>query len=154
MTVENNQSLKLEIELVPQTCFYSNVRKVVSDSKWDNIRKKAYREAGYRCSICGADEQLHCHEIWSYDDENHIQHLEGFQALCENCHMIKHTGFSMHTEKGKEIFDQDELIEHFCDINECSRDDFFKHKEEAFDTWSESSKQEWDQPWMDRLKEK
>jgi len=151
MTEEKN--FKLEVELVPKTCFYSNVRNTVSDSKWDKIRKKAYKDADYKCSICGADDvKLSCHEVWDYDDENHVQHLKGFQALCKSCHMIKHAGFSMHTVKGKKKFDRDKLIEHFCKVNECSKEEFLNHEKRAFETWEERSKHEWDQPWIEEMK--
>lgn len=137
--------MRLKIELVPSTVWYSNIRKTVSRDVWDKIRKKAYKEADYHCDICGEKGKLHCHEIWEYNDEEHIQSLKGFQALCENCHMIKHAGFSMHTKRGREIYDREELIEHFCKVNNCSRDDFLNHEAEAFKKWRKRSKFQWKQ---------
>lgn len=137
--------MKLEIELVPSTIWFSNVRKLVPREIWDTIRKRSYKEANYRCQICGTNNILHCHEIWEYDDEKRIQHLKDFISLCENCHMIKHAGFSMHTPEGQENFDRDELIDHFCKVNECKKEAFFKHEDEAFKVWKERSKHEWKQ---------
>jgi len=137
--------MKLEIELVPSTVWFSNVRKLVPKTVWDMIRKKSYIVASHKCQICGNDGILHCHEIWEYDDEKHIQNLKGFVALCENCHMIKHIGFSMYTLEGQEKFDKNELIEHFCKVNDCKIEDFYKHEKEAFKIWHERSKHKWKQ---------
>ena len=134
---------KLKIELVPQSSFYNNIRNEVSKQIWDIIRKSTYKKAGYECEVCGTEGVLHCHEIWSYDDEEKIQTLKGFQALCENCHMLKHIGFSMHTEKGKEKFDREELINHFCEINDCTREDFMEYEEKVFKQWRKRSEYEW-----------
>lgn len=154
MSQDKEQAFLLKIELVPKTCFYSNVRKVVSKSKWDKIRKKAYKRSNNKCAICDTKNvKLNCHEIWSYDDQKHIQHLDGFQALCENCHMIKHAGFSMHTKKGKELYDREKLIRHFCEVNECTKEDFLEHEKAAFKKWRERSQHEWKQPWIKRFKE-
>ena len=86
----NENEMKLIIELVPSTSWYDNLRNCVSRQDWDKIRKKAYADADYKCEICGAKTQLHCHEKWNYDGEKSLQKLEGFEAICVNCHMIKH----------------------------------------------------------------
>jgi hypothetical protein len=137
------KKLRLEIELVPSTSWYSNLRKYISNHDWDRIRKKAYADANYKCEICGEKGQLHCHEKWNYDDEKRIQRLEGFEALCVNCHMIKHAGFSMYTEEGKKRFNRDELIAHFCKVNNCDRNYFIRHETEAFKIWAKRSQYQW-----------
>jgi len=137
--------MKLEIELVPETVWESNIRNLLPSPEWDKIRKEQYKKAVYKCEICGINAKLHCHEKWEYDDENHIQKLVGFIALCENCHMIKHAGFSMHTIEGRKKYDKNKLIEHFCKVNNCKKEDFLKHEEEAFDKWEEKSNSEWTQ---------
>jgi len=135
--------LKLKIELVPSTSWYDNLRKCISQQDWDRIRKRVYANAGYKCEICGEKTRLHCHEKWSYDDQKRIQKLEGFEALCINCHMIKHAGFSMHTKEGRSRFNRDKLINHFCKVNNCDRDYFLRHEEEAFKIWRERSQYQW-----------
>ena len=137
--------MKLVIELVPSTIWYSNIRSLVSKETWDKIRKEQYEKANHKCEICEASAQLHCHELWNYDDESHVQKLIGFIALCENCHMIKHAGFSMHTLEGSKIYERDKLIEHFCKVNSCRKEDFIKHENEAFKVWNERSKFKWKQ---------
>lgn len=43
--------MKLTIELVPSTAWYSNVRSNVTQAEWDVLRKECYKKAGYVCEI-------------------------------------------------------------------------------------------------------
>jgi len=141
--IRMDDEFKLKIELVPSTSWCDNVRRCTSKQGWDEIRRKAYADAGHKCEICGEKGQLHCHEKWSYVDERLVQKLEGLEAICVNCHMIKHAGFSMHTEQGRRQFDRNKLIAHFCKVNDCERTDFMKHEKEAFRIYRERSEHQW-----------
>ena len=147
--------MKLEIDLVPSTAWYSNLRTKIPSQEWDKIRKQSYANANYRCQICGSDGKdqilvtkgslngtLNCHEIWEYDDKKHIQKLNGFLALCNDCHMIKHIGFGM-IQALKGLLDMDKLINHFTKINQVNRKTFDKHHEISFEVWRERSKHKW-----------
>jgi len=134
--------MKLEIELVPSTAWYSNLRTKISRQEWDRIRFKVYNDYNNCCAICGAKSQLNCHEIWKYNDDNHIQTLKGFIALCEDCHMIKHIGFA-EIQESKGLLDMHKLIDHFLKVNEVDINIFEKHKSEAFKVWAERSRYEW-----------
>jgi hypothetical protein len=112
------QALKLNIELVPKTSWYSNLRNKVSKQNWNEVRKETYAAFDYKCGICGSSEgQLECHEIWEYDDTRHVQTLKGFIALCKMCHHVKHIGLAGIKAKRGEL-DFDAVIEHFIKINE------------------------------------
>lgn len=137
--------MKLNIEIVPETSWYNNLRKVLPKNEWDKIRKDAYAKANHMCEICGAKSKLNCHEIWEYDDKNNIQHLKGFQALCDNCHNIKHIGF-VNVQIRKGIWPEkvlDDLAKHFMKVNNCNMTVFKQHVEEAFNIWQERSKKNW-----------
>ena len=137
-----SKELKLTIELVPETSWGNNIRKCVSQSNWDKIRKAAYAKYKYKCGICEAPGRLSCHEIWDYDDELHVQNLNGFIALCTMCHNIKHIGLSgILAQEGK--LDFDKLIEHFKIVNGCNLKTYEKHYDDAFKKWNERSKHEW-----------
>ena len=86
--------LRLEIELVPGASWHSNLRRILPRRVWDKIRKEAYKAAGHKCEICGAEGRLECHEWWEYDDRRRVQRLAGFMALCPLCHAVKHMGRS------------------------------------------------------------
>ncbi len=123
-----SNELRLTIELVPSPCWQVNVRTSMTRAHWDSLRKSVYANYDYHCGICQASEvQLHCHEIWHYDDEKHIQKLAGFLALCPMCHHCKHIGRAgILASEGKLDFEQ--VIEHFMRVNHCSREDYQAHK--------------------------
>jgi len=133
--------MKLTIELVPKTSWYSNVRSQVPKWVWDNIRRKCYRNANYLCEICGDKGTAHpveCHEVWHYNDKKHIQKLTGLIALCPDCHRVKHAGYAnaqglMHM-----------VIEQLMLVNNISSKKAFKHIDEAFNKYRERSKYKWE----------
>jgi hypothetical protein len=135
--------LKLTIELVPEPCWYNNMRKVLPSTEWDKIRRQVYHDHHHSCGICGAhDIRLSCHEIWEYDDEYHIQRLKGFIALCDMCHHVKHIGYAgLLASEGK--LDMQLVIHHFCQVNECTVEAFTKHEQAAFDLWNKRNQHEW-----------
>ena len=74
--------MRLTIELVPRPCWYSNLRNKMTRANWDHLRTRGYATYNDRCGICHASRHmsgvmLHCHEIWQYDDEHHVQRLAG-----------------------------------------------------------------------------
>ena len=84
---------KLNFELVPDGCWYVNLRSHYKKSEWDVIRNDAKKRAGGKCMICGAKtDRLEAHERWSYDDKTHVQKLEDVIAVCKDCHSVIHIG--------------------------------------------------------------
>lgn len=85
--------MKLEFELVPETCFYVSLRSVLLPNLWDIVRREAYARAGGRCMICGAPQsRLEAHEVWSYDEASAVRKLENVVAICRDCHETIHIG--------------------------------------------------------------
>ncbi len=146
--------LLLTIELVPQTCWHSNMRKVLPQAEWDKLRKQVYTQYHHQCGICGAAGILHCHEIWHYDDEAHIQTLRGFIALCVWCHHVKHIGLAgILANEGK--LDYEQVVAHFLKVNACNRASFEQHRKAAFEQWRARSKHQWKTDlgeWRDKAK--
>ena len=88
---------RLTVELVPISCWFSNLRSELPPQDWDRLRRRVYRDAGYRCQTCGgrgAQHPVEAHELWTYDDHTHIQRLAGVIALWPACHEVKHIGFA------------------------------------------------------------
>jgi len=145
----------LTIELVPSTVWASSLYQIYRRKnqlgKWRKIKKQLLEKEGRRCWICGKmSTRLEAHEFWEYDDENHIQKLVAIHHLCPMCHKIKHIGFWCHTEEGRKQLEnsgltREDLIKHFCEVNNCSRREFEEHEEEAFGTWRQRSKYKWKQ---------
>jgi len=133
--------IKLSIELVPKTCFYSNLRKAVSAKNWDILRKDTYKKANYLCEICGGKGKRHpvdCHEIWEYINDTRVQKLKGLIALCPLCHQAKHLGLSQlrglyHVVK-----------KHIMTLNNMTEIDFYQYEQEVLNTWKIRSLHPWE----------
>lgn len=137
--------MKLEIELVPSTVWYSSLHNLLPRKVWDNIRKEIIKENGSRCQVCGETAgKMNLHEVWKYDDENHLQKLDGFILLCTMCHHVKHIGLAgILASQGK--LDYNEVVEHFCKVNKCTKKDFVNHEKIAFEIWRKRSQYQWKQ---------
>lgn len=110
---------KLTFEMVPEECWYSNLRTILKPKDWDIVRKDAYARAGGKCMICGRYvKRLEAHEKWSYDEEKALQKLEDVVALCHSCHEVKHISRTQLVGRGMEA------MEHYQKVNECSQMDF------------------------------
>ena len=144
--------MKLEIELVPSTCWYSNVRSNVSKETWDRIRKWTYKNYNHKCGICDTGGMIHCHEIWEYNDKKCTQKLKGFIALCPMCHHVKHIGLAEILSDNKKLNIQD-VIDHFMKVNDCSYNSYRKHYDKAWSTWERQSMHEWIPDLSDFIKE-
>mgnify|MGYP000757833805 CR=1 FL=1 len=78
-----DNKLKLDFELVPDGCWYSNLRSILKPAQWDVVRREAYARANGKCMICGRPtKRLEAHERWSYDEKNAVQKLEDVIAVC------------------------------------------------------------------------
>jgi len=131
--------LPLEIELVPATCFFSNVRSAISASQWKIISKQVRAQAYNICEICQSSLQqpLHCHEVWEYNDTKQIQKLIKMVALCRSCHQVKHFGLARVQGKEKQA------IQHFIKVNKISGKLAEKYIEQSFIIWRDRSSKEW-----------
>lgn len=96
---------------------------------WNEIRQEVYRNAGYRCQICGNSRvKMHCHEVWKFHDQKKIQRLSGFLCLCELCHDVKHFGRSVHVYRESYL---KKLIEHWCKVNNKNKTDWEVYQREV-----------------------
>lgn len=137
--------MKLTAELVPSTVWFSSLYRLMPKETWNSIRDDIIKRNGRKCQICCETEgTMNLHEIWQYDDVNQIQKLKGFILLCRMCHHVKHIGLAgILANKGK--LDYDEVMKHFCKVNDCSEKDFEKHVDESFETWRKRSGHNWKQ---------
>lgn len=130
----------LELELVPSSSWFNNVRAVLTQKQWDNLKSQVASKAWNVCEICGGVGPKHpveCHEIWHYDDRNLIQKLVGMSALCPACHMVKHMGLAR-------INGNSELaVKHFMKVNKLERKEAEDYITNAFKVWAARSKKQW-----------
>lgn len=146
--------MKLTSELVPSTCFYTNLRSELSTSEWDKIRKASYKKADHKCEICGDTgknqgfkHDLESHEIWDYILENNIrtQKLLGVISLCPRCHKVKHPGLANIKGEIKIVYNQ------LVSVNEMTLTEAKIYLDIVFEEWRERSKYNWslDISWLD-----
>jgi hypothetical protein len=143
--------LRLTIELVPSTVWFSSLYRLLPRDVWNDLKKETFSKEGYKCHICGSERgPLNLHETWDYDDDKRVQKLAGVHHLCDLCHKIKHIGFWCHTDDGmnklkQEGITREDLKKHFCAVNGCARRTFFEHEDEAFEIFRKRSRRKWKQ---------
>lgn len=141
--------LKLTIELVPKTSWFSNVRDALSTRQWNEVKQMTALRAGHRCEICngvGPKWPVECHEVWDYDDTKHVQTLVRTIALCPDCHAVKHIGFNMATLP----YRVPKLLRHLATVNGITDAEAEAYVSYAFNIWKERSKHQWtvDLSWL------
>ena len=137
----DHQKKELRCELVPKTCWFSNVRDHLKQSEWDKVKDWCYRRAGYHCEICGLNGKLQgrrhrveAHEIWDYNDTERIQTLVGLISLCPMCHKSKHYGRAISIGEDKSVrFHLKQINAHW------HWRDVFKHCRDSITLWQERS---------------
>ena len=139
MEVREIRAPKLTVELVPETCWGSNLRGQLPQKQWDWLRRRVYREAGWRCETCGQkpDAPLHCHEVWSYVDERGVQKLAALTCLCPRCHEATHPGHANVKGHGAEA------LEWLMRVNSWPEPVARDYQAAAFAQWEERSQREW-----------
>ena len=117
--------LKLNIEPIPISTWGISLANKLPREEWNQIRHKVYWDANYECEICGAtNRQLHCHEIWVYDDRKCIQKLAALECCCELCHDVHHFGRTSQTRADSYV---QRCIGHWCKINRKTRSEFMDY---------------------------
>ena len=134
----------LFVDLVPQSCWFTNVRSGVAAADWDRVRRMVYRRAGDRCEACGrardqaAGVRMEAHERWYFDDARGIQVLRRLICLCGSCHGTTHFGLA--NVQGRAA----EALGHLIAVTGTSRELAEAHVDEAFALWQQRSARTWD----------
>jgi hypothetical protein len=137
-----SKKLKLRIDLIPESCMKTSLRKIMDEAEWEKISADILEKADNKCEICGSDQKTVCHEAWQYDDKKNIQKLIGFRAICRMCYAVENFGLSQVLAM-KGYLNLNEVIKHFCNVNAVTWDDFNEHKEKEFVKHRERSSKKW-----------
>ena len=131
----------LFVDLVPQTCWTSNVRSCVVPGDWQRLRMMVSRRAGFRCEACGASRNrdagrwLEAHERWSYQrlqpSGRLVQRLARLVCLCTPCHQTTHFGHA------QVLGQEQDCLEHLCHVNHWSPQQAWEHASDLsrYDEW-------------------
>lgn len=124
----------LRINLVPQPLWGKSLAHLMPN--WTEVRDKVC-SCGC-CAICDTKtNQLHAHEVWKYDDDNHTVDLDDIIPVCENCHMALHFGKA--NVDGK----QKEALNWYCKVNGVSKEIARHQIKGAFEWWNIRSDYRW-----------
>lgn len=132
--------MRLTVELVPRTCWYSNVRSEVSRADWEICKQYVRERSGDKCEICGGQGRrwpVECHEIWDYNDQSHVQRLVDLIALCPACHEVKHFGRTEVVGRGRQAF------EHLQKVNGWTHSETVDYLQNVNTIWEQRSRHEW-----------
>lgn len=133
---------ELYIDLIPSSCWFTNVRYCVRPEDWDKIRKIVYSRINYHCETCGIDciknkIPIEAHERWDYNYSTLTQKLVRLVGLCKNCHLTTHYGFSR--MNGKE----EQVKTHLMKIRNFNFEELKEHIDTRYAIWIEQNQYNW-----------
>ena len=133
----------LFVDLVPRSCWFTNVRSCVTEQDWERLRRPIPRRAGHRCEACGDGEdratgrRLEVHERWHYNNDTGVQALRRLICLCSPCHLVTHFGYANVTGR------TDEAFAHLCRVNDWDQSRAYAHVYASENLWTERSARVW-----------
>lgn len=134
----------LFVDLVPSSCWFTNVRSCVVPRDWERLRRMITERAARRCEICGGTEDrterrwLEAHERWSYDTASGTQSLRRLICLCTDCHTATHFGLAQIRGAAEAA------TTHLQRVTGMSAADVDEHVQAAFELWHWRSARTWD----------
>lgn len=130
----------LYIDMIPSTCWFTNVRSAVAPKHWEAVRRAVMGRAGYKCEACHSDprgQPLECHERWSFTAAIGVQKLVRLVALCHLCHEATHFGLAQ--MRGREA----EVRAHLAQVNGWDVEQVQAHIEGAILEFEDRSSRTW-----------
>lgn len=133
----------LFVDMVPRSCWFTNVRSCVDQRDWERLRRTINRRAGHRCEICSAGEdretgrRLEAHERWAYDESTGVQALRRLICLCSDCHLSTHMGYANVTGRSTEA------ITHLREVTGMTHAQTGAHIDAAGKLWTTRSARTW-----------
>ena len=115
------------------------MRSELSAREWKRLRGIVCEAAGNRCEICdGVGRRApDCNEVWEYDDQQQIQRLVRLEALCADCHAVKHIGREYAGGRGERA------RSHLAEVNGWTPTQTDLYLERQFEQWRVRSEKEW-----------
>lgn len=127
----------LFVDLIPRSCWFTNVRSCTHPTDWDRLRHHVYSRANNTCECCNNKINIEAHERWDYDIKTKTQKLVRLVALCKMCHTSTHIGFAK--IKGN----YQEALEHLKQVRSFTHEEALEHERKAYQVWKERNKIEW-----------
>ena len=130
-------------DLIPASCWFTNVRSCIAPEDWDRVRRMVYDRAGQRCEACGGERDreakvwLEAHERWEYDEPNRAQRLRRLVCLCTRCHEATHFGYAIVNGRDRRAAAQ------LMSVNRWTKKVADRHIDEAFAEWEQRNAHDW-----------
>lgn len=140
---DRNLGQGLFVDLVPSSCWFTNVRSCVTPRDWERVRRMITRRAGMRCEACGVGEDrtvqrwLEAHERWVYEEAARVQRLKPLICLGADCHTVTQYGYAQ--VRGLEA----KAFAHLVKVTGMSRAEARRHIDMAFTVWDVHSATTW-----------
>jgi hypothetical protein len=125
---------------------YNELRRTQRRKQWEALRRSVLEAAANACTHCGAvyESRMVCHEVWAYDDSEHIATLTAFEIVCRDCDSVLHFGKTLLIggRKGDEEMAKlaDQAIAQLMKVNGISEREAHKLVDDAFGKWMDRSK--------------
>jgi len=141
----------LFVDLVPSSCWFTNVRSCIAPADWTRLRRTVLERAGQVCEACGAGPDrdtgrwLEAHERWAYSERSRadggpVQTLRRIICLCTPCHRVTHLGRVITVDgdaAARAAFD------HLRAVTGMTDDQAGAHIDAAFTRWEWRSQLTW-----------
>lgn len=133
----------LFVDMIPSSCWFTNVRSCVTQQDWERLSRMITRRAGQECEACGRGEdralqrRLEAHERWAYDDRTGVQALRRLICLCSDCHLSTHLGRANITGRA------DQALAHLRAVTGMTDDEVSRHVQQAGEQWTRRSARVW-----------
>lgn len=133
----------LFVDMIPRSCWFTNIRTCVTPQDWERLARMIYRRAGHRCEACnappdrGGGRRLEAHERWAFDDATRVQVLRRLICLCNDCHLSTHLGFANVTGRAGQA------LAHLGAVTGMTPAEISRHVQAAGDLWTERSRHLW-----------
>jgi hypothetical protein len=128
----------LFVDLVPTSCWFTNVRSCVCQRDWERLRRMIQVRAGGVCEACGQNPGTDAHERWAYDDAAGVQSLRRLIWVCAACHETTHMGLANLRGRGPAA------RAHLQKVTNMSTAATAAHVERAFALWQRRSTRTWE----------
>lgn len=124
------------VDLIPSGSWFASLANMLVSSSWKQIRD-VFLSHYAACQECGDISSLEGHEIWSYDNENLIQSLQGVRCLCSRCHSCQHLG------RANIVGNFDGVFSRLCSLNRILDEEKDVFKDAIFGKYIDRSKFNW-----------
>jgi len=135
-------SPRLAVDLIPTTCWHTNVRSCVEHDDWKLISLGVKLRAGRKCELCGTpanrEQNIHLEAHERFDYAHGVQVLKRLVCACNRCHHAIHYG------RAEALNEEQVAREHLRHVNDWDDATLDQHLQDANALWKLRSIHQWE----------